>query len=385
MQRRPDRYSVVQQLAASFITLATMMPTILQPLVLGALVREHRIDIVQLGQAATAEQLGMAFTAFCAGAWLRPVNLRPILLAALSVCAAANLATSFLAGQQIILARLVSGLASGTAIWMIISMIARAEWPSRFMGLYVTSQSLIALLLSAVLSLVLLPTFGAAGGLQAIAAFVLLTTVCLPAIPSRLSELPVSSHGWVPTATGILGLIVVALYMGAGLAIWVYVLPLAAASGIAPNIANAAVSAGIAAQMLGGLAATFARGLAAPKILVACAAVELAASATITLTSWSPLFIVAGFLFCFGLTLGISFMIPFLEVLDPSRRAGALCGSAQLLGQSFGAYCASAAVGRHGVYGAGYTGIVLLVLVLAAIFTSITVTMSNRYRHRLSA
>ena len=384
MQRNPDRYSIVQQLAASLITLATMMPTILQPLLLGALLREHRIDAVQLGQAATAEQLGMAFTAFCAGAWLRPVNLRPILLATLSLCAAANLATSFLAGQQIILARLVSGLASGTAIWLIISMVARAEWPARFMGLYVLSQSLIALLLSAMLSLVLLPALGATGGFQAIAAFVMLAMVCLPIIPSRLSELPTSSHGWMPTATGILGLIVVGLYMGAGLAIWIYVLPLAAASGIAPTIANATVSVGIAAQMLGGLAAIYIRGLAAPKILVACVAVELAASATLTLTSVSPLFMGAGFLFCFGLTLGVSFLIPFLEVVDPSRRAGALCGSAQLLGQSFGAYCASSVVARQGVHGAGYTGIALLVLVLTTVFISITLT-THRYRPRFSA
>lgn len=379
-QTDPDRYSLIQQLMVIAMVMATMMPATLQPVLLGALVREHQINTVQLGQAATAEQLGMAFTAFCAGAWLRPVRLKPILAAALLLCIAANIATSFLAGPQIIFARLASGLAAGMSIWLLISMAARVEWPARFIGMYVTGQSITALLLSTVLSYWLLPDFGVAAGFQAVAALILLATVAILAIPSKLSELPASRHGWIPPAAGVLGLLLVLLYMGAGLSIWVYIIPLATASGFTASIANYTVSAGFAAQMLGGLAATQARRLAPPATLVTCAAVGLAAGATIMLTGVSSLFVVAGFLYCFGLTLGISFHIPFLELVDPSRRAALLCGSAQLLGQSFGLYCTSAAVGWQGTYGATYTGMTLLLLVITMVFVSIAFSKARNAR-----
>ena len=373
-QENPDRYSLAQQIAVTVVALAAMMPTVLQPLLLGALVRAERIDAVQLGQAATAEQLGMALTALCLGAWLPPARLKPILLGALSLCAVANLATSMVEGGQVIVARLVSGLSSGTGIWLITNMIARVERPARFMGLYVISQSITGLVFSAILSLWLLPAFGANGGLRAMAVFMLLAIVAVAAIPSRLSELPKSGGGRMPAKAGIVGLLAVVLYMGSALSIWTYVLPLAAASGLSPGVANGTVSAGLAAQMLGGLAATFARGWTAPRILASCTAVELAAVVAMATTSVPVLFIVAGSIFCFGLTLGISFFIPFLEVLDPSRRAGTLCGGAQLLGQSFGVYCASLAVGGLGVYGSAYTGMMFLALVLVMLVTALFLT-----------
>ena len=189
----PDRYSFTQQVAVTIVALAAMMPTVLQPLLLGALVRSGRIDAVQLGQAATAEQLGMALTALCLGAWLPPTRLKPILFSALSLCAMANFATPLVSGDQVIVARLMSGLSSGTGIWLITSVIARVAMPARFMGIYVISQSITGLVFSAVLSIWLLPAFGGDGGLRAMAGFIVLAVLAVVAIPSSLSQLPKSS------------------------------------------------------------------------------------------------------------------------------------------------------------------------------------------------
>ena len=367
----PDRYSLSQQVAVSIVALAAMMPTVLQPLLLGALVRAGQISDVQLGQAATAEQLGMALTAIGLGAWLPPARLKIILFTALALCALANLSTASLSGDAIIVARLASGLASGTGIWLITNMIARVEWPARFMGLYVISQSVAGLLFSAVLSLWILPHFSAGGGLQALAAFIALSLAAVAAIPCRLSQLPKSNGGRLPSGVGWAGLFVVILYMGAALSIWTYVVPLATASGLSPSVANGTVSAGLAAQMLGGLAAALVRRWTAPRVLAGCAALQLAAAATMTLTDVPAWFVVAGFLFCFALTLGLSFFIPYLEVLDPSRRAGTFCGGAQLLGQSCGVYLSSLAVGMSGIYGASHTAITLLASVIAMIMLSL--------------
>ncbi|HKX77509.1 MAG TPA: hypothetical protein VJM34_03215, partial [Novosphingobium sp.] len=179
-----------------------------------------------------------------------------------------------------------------------------------------------------------------------------------------------------PSSAGMIGLLMVVLYMGASLAIWAYILPLAAASGMDQKTANITVTVGLGAQMLGGLAATYGRGWHPAKILGICAFIELASVTAMTSISFPTLFIVTGCIFCFSLTLGISFFIPFLEVLDPSRLAGTFCGGAQLLGQSFGVYCASIMVGSIGIPGAGYTGIAMLLSVM------VTIALSTAYRSR---
>ena len=249
--------------------------------------------------------------------------------------------------------------------------------PARFTGWYVIGQSLTGLLLSAILSFWLLPAFGAQGGIWALAGFIFLATLAVRAIPSRMSTLSQSKAGRIPSSAGMIGLLMVVLYMGASLAIWAYILPLAAASGMDQKTANITVTVGLGAQMLGGLAATYGRGWHPAKILGICAFIELASVTAMTSISFPTLFIVTGCIFCFSLTLGISFFIPFLEVLDPSRLAGTFCGGAQLLGQSFGVYCASIMVGSIGIPGAGYTGIAMLLSVM------VTIALSTAYRSRV--
>src|ERR1700736_90434 len=63
---------------AALLTVGTvgMMITGVQPVVFGALVREGRLSVAELGQATTAEFLALGIGVLVAGAVIRPRHLR---------------------------------------------------------------------------------------------------------------------------------------------------------------------------------------------------------------------------------------------------------------------------------------------------------------------
>ncbi len=363
-----DRFRPIEMIAVMILATSTMLPTLLKPLLLGAMVQEGRLTAVQLGQAAAAEQFGMAITAFCAGAWLRPARLRWIALAAMMVCAAANFVTSQVFGGIIVPVRFFSGVASGTTIWLIMAMVARLEWPARFVGIYFSAQASVALSFSAIFSAWALPTAGAAGSFQILVGLIFVAMAVILLIPRRFSDLAQTSRSWVPRGRGWLGLGIVAIYMSAGLAIWVYVVPLAGAAGLSRDVANLAVTVGFASQIAGGLVSSaLARHLSPDKTMIGVALAGLAAAGIIIGGLAQPLFVLAVGVVAFLLSFGGAFNTPLLNMIDPSRRAAMLCGSAQLIGQSTGMFSASVLVGGIGVQGACLAGVLFYLTGLAGI------------------
>src|ERR1700691_2998385 len=90
----------------------------LQPLLLGALLDEHRISVAQLTQAATMEQLLIGLVSGALGGLAPRRRLRLIGILACAVFAGANAACLWARGSEVVLDRALCGLRGGAPLWI---------------------------------------------------------------------------------------------------------------------------------------------------------------------------------------------------------------------------------------------------------------------------
>ena len=310
----------------------------LQPLLLGALLNEHRLDLAQLSRAATVELLVLGITAGVMGGGVAHRRLRLIGAAGCAVLAGANAASLLAAGLSMVVCRAVAGLGAGIVVWIAVGLITQGHVPARLSGIFLAGQTAAQAVLAAVLPLTVMPGHGANGGLAALAVISALSAVALPLLPSSLPDLPKAEHGaGGVNLAGALGLASSFCFMAGIVGLWVFVDPVARMHGITPAVAKYAVAQALAAQVVGGLAATvLAQRLPPGATLVGCALGFLAAVAVLAGTPGDASFMAAVLLFGFLWLFTLPFQVPVLIRADPTRRAAMLLAGAQLLGGSAG-------------------------------------------------
>jgi MFS family permease len=365
--QRPTR---LQFSAVMFVGVTGIMIAGLQPLLLGTLEHENRLSPSQLGQAATAELLAMGLAAFIAGAALKPQNLKLIAIVASLALAGIDAATPYVKGDTITLLRGAAGIPSGVLIWVTVALIARSPTPERWSGVYLTVQTLGQFVLATVMSLTVVPAYGSDGGWFALAAFCALTALVALAIPNNFALLPkTESNSPLPGARGWIALLSAFLYSAFTIGVWVYAEPLSKQAHHDPSITGLAVSISLACQVAGGAAATLLAGrvnwLWTTLIAAALSAVVTAGLATLP---GPEMFLVLSGAFGFLWLFVLPFLVPMVIEADPTRRAAVLIGGAQVLGASFGPFCASMLVTETDSRGAlAFGGACLVVAVALAL------------------
>lgn len=314
----------------------------LQPLLLGALAEEGRVNASQLGVVATAELLAMGLTAGFAGSLLRASRLKLIAIIALTVLAAIDAITPFARGDVITLVRAAAGVPSGVLVWITIAFIARTTTPERWAGAYVTAQTLAQFIMAALATAFIAPRFGADGGFAALAALCLASVPAALMLPRDLAPLPAAATAGLPNARGWVALSASFLFLAVSSGVWVYVEQLSRQAHHAVAVAGQAVSLSLALQVAGGIAATLLAGrISWFWALMVCALADLAVFAGFALMP-EPLPFIAltgglGFAWLFA----APFLVPMTIEADPTRRAALLIGGAQLVGGSLGPLFAS--------------------------------------------
>lgn len=341
----------------------------LQPVILGGLEREGRLTSSQIGLAATVELLALGLACGLAAAFLKPDRVRLKMTVVCLAHAAAMLATAWTSGVGIIALRTVSGVFAGLMLWMAISMISRAERPERASGVFVTGQTLAQLVLAAALPATVVPRFGINGALAVLAAISVLTALAAALGPDRFAPLPKPEAGHGKLGLRPFAALAAAfLWLAFIVAVWVYLEPLAALSGLTPQQAGLAVAVALGLQVLGGAAATVAgrRWRPAP-VLIAVGA----ANAAILALLWSgpgvAVFMGAVAVFGFLWLFALPFQTLLIIQADPTRRAAMQLGTAQLLGSSFGPLAASMVVADGDVTHAIGLSAVLLAAAVALV------------------
>lgn len=360
--------------ALSFGVVGIMIPG-LQPLLLGALLESGRLSAMQLGLAATAELLAMGAAAVLAGALLKPVRLRLIVVIACLLLAAIDALTTQLRGTDLIWVRAAAGIPSGVLIWIALSMIARSPLPERWAGIYLTVQTLTQFLWATMLAALVMPHWGVDGGFVSLSLLCLTTTLAASALPRQYAALPSGAAegggAGLPNGRGWIALAAAFLYLVSIGAVWVYAEPLSHQAGHSPAVIGAAVAISLACQVAGGALATMVAGRVRwNHMLMLCGLANLGVLAGLAWIPPTALFLFLLGLFGFLWLFALPFLVPMAIEADPTRRAAVLLGGAQLLGASLGPLFASMLVSdtdARAALGLGAAALVLFLIITAAL------------------
>jgi hypothetical protein len=336
------RPSAIQITTIVFVgTIGILIPGV-QPIVLAALLADRHISLSQLGHAASVELLSMGLAAALAAAFLPARRLRTICILAGVVLAVGNYFTPRAFGETVTLMRGITGAAGGVLIWITSCMIARANAPDRWAGIYLTVQTLAQFIFAAIMTTAFEPSRAVAGdfGLLTIAGGVcIIAAFALPnafqALPGAVGE--AEGAFVMPPPRGLAALASNFLLLMFIISIWVYYDPIARQAGLSTHISDTAVYVSLAFQVLGGTAATLLAGrLSWFPVFVACAAVDFVLVALLGMPINASVFLIDAALFGFIWLFILPFIVPMIIEADPSRRSAVLTSGVALLGASVG-------------------------------------------------
>ncbi|MBA8880655.1 MFS transporter [Phyllobacterium myrsinacearum] len=335
----------VQQWAALWIGSAGLQILGLQPILLGALYSEKRVNFDELAMIATAEFITIALGSVIAGMLLSTRHLRTksaVLLAALAVL---NYAVSYATTpNELLILRSVAGLLEGGTVAISIELIARSHHAERLGGFFILLQTLAQCLLAALLALWVVPAMGSSGGFHVLAAVFALSLIVAYFVPSEYGDLPKqpSNMDGVLTVRAILALLALFtfwLFIGA---LWAFLEPLGARYGIEARSVGLLVSTGLAFQVLGVLCATWIdRRLDYRLAIVACSLVAMSAAAILAANPSLQMFWIAVLAITFVWMFIAPYHIGLAVAADSSRSSALLVPAAQILGAAMGPIAAS--------------------------------------------
>ncbi|MGC8535088.1 MAG: MFS transporter [Rhizomicrobium sp.] len=335
--------SIIQMTAVLFIGTMALIIAGVQPLLLGALVHEHRLSATALGWTVTLEFLTMGLGVGLAESLFPPSQLRRRGLIAAAVLFAANIVVIGQSELGIMAARAVAGLAEGVLGWIVSLMIARASTPARLNAIFLVAQGLAQILFAAILPLTLMKTLGANGGFYALGGTAIAAGGAALLIPDNMMALPEpeDEQGGLRKGRlshkGLSSLAEVVLLYAFFIGFFAYLAQLAAQARLRPEQAGFAVAATLAASIIGsGLAAAFAKRLSYYAVYIVCLPINLMVLAALATLPDMQIFMVLSIIFGFFWGFFMPFQLPLVIEADPTRRAAVFVPGAMALGAAGG-------------------------------------------------
>jgi hypothetical protein len=365
----PSVVAVTAGLATGSIALLMLG---LQPLLLGALAAESRLDEQGVGAAATAELLALGVTVGLLAALAPPSRLRLINGVAATVLAACNIWSMAAHGAGFVVARAAAGTAGGVLVWIAVALITRTRLPERASGIFLTVQTLAQAGLAALLPITLMPHFGANGGLASLAVLSACAMFASFWLPSELAALPKAEAGQGTLALpGLIGLTSVFFTMAGVVGLWIFVEQLGASPRIGAPAAGIAVACALVAQVAGSSVATlFSTRAPAMPVLFMVGLADLGSVWLLGEPIGAPVYLASVVLFGFLWLFAMPFQTRLMIDLDPTRRAAMLLSPAQLLGSAVGPLVTSAFATKTYLGGALRADAVMFAVGIACVVTT---------------
>jgi hypothetical protein len=350
--------SGVQAGSAIAIGVLSLLLAGVLPILLAALVDEHRLDARGIGLAAMLEALTMGAATAVASAVLKPVRLRIIGVMAAVALTAIDLATLAVHGDGVFLVRGLAGIPEGLLLWICIGMIARTVTPERWAGVLLTALTLAQFLASTLCAVLIVPRFHANGGFAFVAIVSLLAAPISLLIPDRYANLPDTGGASFPLPPrGWVALVAMLLIGAASGAVGIYIVPLAHQAGLSSETGGVANSVSLAAQVAGGVVAIAIAGRVRYfHVFLAGTVAFLITWGVYGFTQPAWLFVGVSGLYGFMLLLIGPFFVPMAIEADPSRRTAVQVGAAQILGGALGPLLAILSVSDANARGVLFLG-----------------------------
>jgi hypothetical protein len=328
----------------AFMTIGTIALIIagVQPLLLGALVDEHRLSAAALGWTVTTEFLAMGVGVTLAGTFFPPTQIRLRGVAAAAALFAMDILITHQSGLGILASRAVAGLAEGVLGWTVSLMFTRSPTPARFNGIFLVSQGVAQIAFAAVLPFTLMKTLGANGGFYALAGTAVLAAMLVLLIPDKMAPLPVAAlkpgeRRAKLSGAGIVSLVAVMLLYAFFIGFFAYFTQLAGQAHLSAEQSGFALAAALGTSIIGsGAAAALAKRVSYYGVYLICMPVNLLVLGVLATMPSPPVFIAIGALYGFFWGFFMPFQLPLVIKADPTRRTGLLVPGAKALGAAVG-------------------------------------------------
>lgn len=311
-----------------------------QPVILGALVNEHRLSASALGWTTTVEFVTVGAGVSLAGMLFKPEHIRLRTICAALLALIADLAVRHQSGWAIFADRGLAGLFEGGLIWAAMLMISRSPTPARWAGIFLVAQGLAQLSFAAIVPSTLMKPFGADGGFYALALTGIVAAFAALALPDRMQPLEDAKASGQPSpipAPAYASLVGVALIYAFFIGLFAYLTQLGTQARLNEAQSGFAVAIAVGVSVLGsGAAAILAKRLSYFVVFLVCLPVNLAALAIFAQLPGAPLFLGASAVFGFFWGFFMPFQMPFVIESDPSRRAVLLVPGIQAIGAAAG-------------------------------------------------
>jgi DHA1 family inner membrane transport protein len=350
----------------------------LQPILLGAMFSEGKVDFDGLALIATCEIITIAIGSTLGGVFGIGSGVRAkatiLLLALVGFNAASSLVSSL--GAYIAL-RSLAGLVEGALVVFAIELVARSTHAQRLGGYFVIGQTLLQAALALILALWVLPAWGSAGGFAAMAVVAAASIAIVPMAPNGYAPLPKvqNSLDGVFTLRAVLALLsIFAFFLFIG-AVWAFLEPIGARSGIDAATVGKIVSAALVAQIIGALLSTWAADRMHYGIgIFACGLIALAAIGVILSGPTPGAFWAAALVIGFVWLFIIPCQVGMAVAADESRSTATLVPAANLLGAAIGPILASLFIAGNDVSGVVWFGLgaVIASFILLGLFFAAT-------------
>jgi MFS transporter, DHA1 family, inner membrane transport protein len=364
----PSPFRRSEVAAAMTIAMLTGVTTVLQPILLGGLATAGHLSMLQIGQAATLESLGMAIATGVSGAVLRPERLREIAIIATLVLLVANMTTMIGSSHLIIGARFVSGLATGFVLWIYVGLLARVPLPARVAAIQSLTMGSLALTFSFIMTL-LMPRWGSQAGYFTLVLFNGTMLALVYFLPGRYEVIKkTAGKRGLPPLRGMVALASIGLQNAAITSVWIYAIPIGRAAGISSQSASFALTCALAFKLIGAASAmAIASRLKAHAVLLGTYTAIWLISALLLGANGLAFFAACLCVLTFMWMCGNAFQMPLLIAADPSGRAPMQIITAQLIGLSIGPSLASLVTASYGARGAPFIGMVLMLLSILSV------------------
>ncbi len=332
------------------------------PILLGGLNDAGLLSKAGIGQAATLELLGLTLGATVGGYWMARGAMRLKAAATALGLMAVNAANAHAeTAAAVFFDRAAAGLLAGLLFGAANAIIVRSNNPGRLTGILCGASVVPQIGLAFLFPVLLIPAFGVAAGLYALAAGALIAALFAVTMADEVSVLERTDRKEFRFSGTVMLFGGATLLQAAGLgAAWTYIERVATQHGLGPSVIGLAFSASLASQVAASwLSAWLVASMAKWPSLLVLVTMQAGFIALALLTDAPAAFIVAICVFASAACALQAFQMAEVVRLDTTRRAAVLILPIILFGNGLGPLIASFATTDIDVLGGGWTAVAM--------------------------
>jgi DHA1 family inner membrane transport protein len=331
--------------SAMWIGTAALMVLGIQPILLAALIAEHRITDMLLGRLATAEVLAIAAGSVFGTAFFRTGGMRAKAAFLSGLLARVNVGSCYASSATALLVlRGAAGAIEGVLLGCTVVILTRTRSPDRINGVFLAAQTIPQALAALILPIYLIPRWGSSASFVILAGLALIGVGLTPLLPRLAAPAAKKLSGprWNWTGEVVCVMAATTLQTAGIGAAMEYLAQIATLHGFSQQMVGLATSGNLIFQVAGAfIVVGIAWRIRSAPALLTGVALQASMALLFPFMPTGAWYVALACAFgVFLLALG-PFQVAWLIRIEPTRRVALLITPITLVGWSIGPFIAS--------------------------------------------